>query len=256
MTKTDKLILVLLLAFTAFGTAGLVDIITVDNGLPLLIRQIAAVGFTDGCVLYWHGRRNQYRDSEQRKWANIMLWAGVGVVLFFTLVYGGISALGDSTWMHNEMRPFIIAGMELFTGTPAEVTALLVTAVIGLQAAGTLAAILYIAQIDPATLQSLQQKEAEEAIAKRQAADYKTAQEIIAPIVGQAQALTALRNQLTALGYTEKERERMVLLAAQNIQANKADVTPSSVTIPADGVTVPGAEVGTPVPFWQLAPKR
>lgn len=85
MTKTDKLILVLLLAFTAFGTAGLVDIITVDNGLPLLIRQIAAVGFTDGCVLYWHGRRNQYRDSEQRKWANIMLWAGVGVVLFFTL---------------------------------------------------------------------------------------------------------------------------------------------------------------------------
>lgn len=256
MTKTDKFILVLLLAFTAFGTAGLVDLVTADNGLTLLIRQIAAVGFTDGCVLYWHKRRNEYKDKEQRKWANIMLWAGAGVVLFFTLVYGGLSALGDSAWMHNNMNPVTLAGMELFVGTPADITALLATAVIGVQAAGTLAAILYIAQIDPQAVQALQQKEAEEAIAKRQAADYKTAQEAIAPIVGQAQAINALRNQLTAMGYSERERENMVSLAEQSIQANKASVTQNGVTMPVNGVTIPLGEVGHSAPFWQVTPKR
>lgn len=258
MTKTDILILIILLAFTSLGTAGLVELVTADNGLPLLIRQFAAVGFTDGVIIYWHTRRNQYKDREQRKWANRMLWASVGVVLFFTLVYGGLSAMGGSEWMNDTMKPLAIAGMEFMVGTPAEITALFVDIVLGAQAAGTLAAILYIAQIDPETLKALQQKEAEEAIAKQQATDYKTAQQAIAPLVGQAQALNALREQLTAMGYNEKEREKMVSHALQTIQSGQAQeadkVTPSAGMVSLHGVTP--LEVGQPVPFSGNGHKR
>ena len=262
-TKMDKLIIGILLAFTAIGTAGLVDITTQAQGLTLVIRQLAAVGFTDGIILYWHKRQGEYKDTKQRTWAGRMLWASVAVVLLFTMIYGGLSVTASNEWMNTITKPLIVAGMELFAGTPAEMVSLFVTVVIGLQAAGTLAAILYISQIDPETLKAIAQKEAEEAIAKQQQSDYRTAQKAIAPVVGTAQALAALRTQLTAMGYNERERERMVSLAAREIQAGKADaetVTPNSHTMPPvvspalwNGVTMP--PMVTPTSGGEVVPE-
>jgi hypothetical protein len=111
--------------------------------------------------------------------------------------------------------------------------------------------VLYIASLSPHAQMTLRQREAEQEVTERQLADYTTAQKTIAPIVGQAQAIAALRSQLAALDYNEREREKLVNLALSQIQESRAANTGTSiqpVPLKLDGLSAL-AEVGQPVPF-------
>lgn len=232
----DWLMLGILLIFTSAGTFGLVQITTASDGLALLVRQAAAVGFTDGIILYWHNRRMKYEDAEQRKLATFALWAGVVVVLLFTVIYGAESVLlgGDGLKAY---------ALDIFnTRVPlSELLGFTVTVILGLQAAGTLALILYIEQLNPHAKMLLEQRKAEGEINKQQLTDYRTAQKTIAGVVGQAKAITALRSQLAALGYNERESEILVRAAMQRIAESKAIDEPAEVeSVPVNSGTVGG----------------
>lgn len=246
----DWLVLGILLIFTSAGTFGLVQITSTSDGFALLIRQLAAVGFTDGIILYWHNRRTQYEDAEQRKYATYAMWAGVVTVLIFTVIYGAESVLlGD-----GGLKSYTL---DLFnTRIPlSELLGFIVTVILGVQAAGTLALILYIEQLNPHAKMLLEQRKAEGEINAKQLADYRTAQKSIAGVVGQAQAITALRTQLEALDYNEREIELLVNAAMQKIAESKADNSGTGVPVNKGGVPVSG-EVALAESFFGLKTRK
>lgn len=217
----DWLVLGVLLVFTSAGTFGLVEITSTSGGLTLLVRQIAAVLFCDGSILYWHNRRTVYEDETQRLLANIALWTGVVVVLLFTVIYGAESVLLGEGGLKDTM---VLLGSD--TVLPlSELLGFTVTAILGMQAAGTLGLILYIEQLNPSAKMIVEQRKAEGEINKRQLIDYRTAQVAISGVVGQAQAITALREQLNTLGYNEREVETLVQAALERIAGTKATGT-------------------------------
>jgi hypothetical protein len=252
--KMDVLILFVLLAFTSAGTAGLVAVASVESGLLLIVRQVAAVCFTDGVILYWAHRRMKLPDAKQRELANYAMWAGVGVVLLFTVAYGAESVLLDGAQGY-----FVDAGLGVMP--LGDFIGFAVSVILGAQAAGTLGLILYIEQLDPRVKMALLKKEAEDAIAQKQLQDYKTAQEAISGTVGQARALAALRTQLDALGYSEREREALVRVAVNRIQDNRAD---GITALPAQGVPLFAANLETdavqggasPSAFFESKPRK
>jgi hypothetical protein len=231
----DWLVLGILLAFTSAGTFGLVQITAASDGLSLLIRQVTAVCFTDGIILYWHNRRTKYEDTEQRKYATYAMWAGVVTVLIFTVIYGAESVLLDGGLKLYKVTMFNMA-------VPlSELLGFTVTVILGLQAAGTLALILYIEQLNPRAKMLIEQRKAESEINKQQLTDYKTAQNTIAGVVGQAKAITALRSQLTALGYNERETEILVRAAMQKIADSKMIELPDTGSVPVSNGTGGGS---------------
>lgn len=213
----DWLVLGVLLVFTSAGTFGLVQITSTSDGLALLVRQAAAVCFTDGIILYWHNRRTKYEDETQRNYATYALWLGVVVVLLFTVIYGAESVLlGDGGLKTYDVNIFNMS-------VPlSELLGFIVSVILGMQAAGTLALILYIEQLNPRAKMLIEQRKAESEINKKQLKDYRTAQEAISGVVGQAQAITALREQLNTLGYNERETEMLVHAAIEKIADTKA----------------------------------
>lgn len=215
----DWFVLGVLLVFTSAGTAGMVAITSNVTGLALLLRQAAAVCFTDGILIYWQNRRGTYADETQRTYATRALWVSVSVVLLFTVSYGIESVLLGAGGVAEYTVDAFGAVMPL-----AELLGFTVSVVLGLQAAGTLALILYIEQLNPSAKMLIAQRQAEGEINERQLADYATAQKSIAGVVGQAQAMVALRAQLAELGYNEKDAEVLVNLAMQKIQNSKAAV--------------------------------
>jgi len=231
----DWLVLGILLVFTSAGTFGLVQITSTSDGMALLVRQVAAVGFTDGIILYWHNRRTKYEDSEQRKYATNAMWAGVVTVLIFTVIYGAESVLlGD-----GGLKEY---NLSIFNATVplSEFLGFIVTVILGVQAAGTLALILYIEQLNPHAKMLIEQRKAEGEINAKQLVDYRTAQKAISGVVGQAQAITALRSQLSALGYSERETETLVRAAMDKIADSKADNSGTGLPVKDDGVPVSG----------------
>lgn len=255
MSKWSWVLVGAILLFTVGGTWELTALTSTMGGIALLARQSAAVLFSDGALLYWHFHKDKYPTAKQRQWAKGMMWESLALVLVFTIAYMLLSVMGDA-WTGNVIT-VRLAGHP-FAASVTEWLDVLVLFGLGLQAAGTLSVVLYIASLSPHAQMTLRQREAEQEVTERQLSDYETAQKTIAPIVGQAQAIAALREQLTALDYNEREREKLVNLALSQIQASRADGngTPSASTgtliqpvpLRTDGLTAL-AEVGQPVPF-------
>jgi hypothetical protein len=248
MSKWSWVMVGAVLVFTVGGTWELTALTSSMGGLALLVRQAAAVLFSDGALLYWHFHKDNYPTEKQRKWARGMMWEALALILAFTVAYMLLSVMG-SAWSENVIM-VRVAGHP-FAASVTEWLDMLVLFGLAIQAAGTLSVVLYIASLSPHAQMTLRQREAEQEVTERQLADYTTAQKTIAPIVGQAQAIAALRSQLAALDYNEREREKLVNLALSQIQESRAANTGTSiqpVPLKLDGLSAL-AEVGQPVPF-------
>lgn len=251
MSKWSWVMVAAVLAFTVGGTWELTALTSSMGGIALLVRQAAAVLFSDGALLYWHFHKDNYPTDKQRTWARRMMWEALALVLAFTVAYMLLSVMGEA-WTGNVITVHV-AGHP-FTASVTEWLDVLVLFSLAIQAAGTLSVVLYIASLSPSAQMTLRQREAEQEVTERQLEDYQTAQRTIAPIVGQAQAIAALRSQLAALDYNEREREKLVNLALRQIQesraANNGTPMPTIQPVPLrlDGLSAL-AEVGRPVPF-------
>lgn len=253
MSKWSWVMVAAVLVFTVGGTWELTALTASMGGLALLVRQIAAVLFSDGALLYWHFHKDSYPTAKQRQWARWMMWEALALILAFSVGYMLLSVMG-SAWAENIIT-VNLAGHP-FAASVTEWLDMLVLFCLAGQAAGTLSVVLYIASLSPHAQMTLRQREAEQEVTERQLADYETAQKTIAPIVGQAQAVAALRSQLTALGYNERERERLVNLALSQIQDSRAansgtDVPVKQEPVPLrmDGLTALAREAVPVNPF-------
>lgn len=245
MSKWSWVMVAAVLIFTVGGTWQLTALTSNMGGLALLVRQIAAVLFSDGALLYWHFHKDSYPTVKQRQWARFMMWEALALIFAFSVGYMLLSVMGTA-WAGNVIT-VSIAGHP-FAASVTEWLDVLVLFCLAGQAAGTLSVVLYIASLSPHAQMTLRQREAEQEVTERQLADYETAQKTIAPIVGQAQAIAALRSQLTALGYNERERERLVSLALSQIQESRA--ANGGTAVPVNPLTLPviAAQVREAVP--------
>lgn len=204
----------------------LAQLATDAEGLVLTFRSILTVALTEGALVYWHNARSKYTNAEQRKLATIAMWVSLVIVTIFSGLYtleNVIFAGGMSTFevnVNGEGVPLTVAVGYAMTG------------IIVIQIAGTLGLIFHIESLSPAARMAASLKEAEHSVQEKQLMAFKAAQSAVADTVGTAQALSALRAQLAALGYSERDIANLVVMAENKINAERAPIDAEEGVIP------------------------
>jgi hypothetical protein len=208
-----------ILIFTTMGTWEIVHLVSDVTGWALIIRQVAAVIFTDGALLYHHMHQERYPTERQRKISNTMLWESVAVVSALTVCYMLLSVLGDA-W-RSEMWSIEAPGLTI-SATAVQWIDIVMLLFLAAQAIANLAALVRISQLSPESSQTLAERQAEQEVITQQLRDYRTAQRVIAPIVGQERALLATQHRLEELGYTPREIALIIAEARTHISDTRA----------------------------------
>lgn len=211
--KNDNWILYVLVGFTSLTTVLLVS----QGGASIvgIVQGLIVALVLDGLIMHWDKKRVSYNDENQRAVANIMTWVGVGIVAIFAVLYG-VMELAPA---NNAPMQISIAGVPM-RATVGEIIYSVAFVLAALWIVGTICAILFIRQIDPATQLELEKAKARQ---EHERIQLEVFQEFMAGTkerVGMEDAMAAFRAELKSRNrYSAQEIEQIVSEERTRIEA-------------------------------------
>jgi hypothetical protein len=190
--KDEKWLVYLIVFFTSITTV----LLLADGTLIGFIRGVAAAVLLDGLIAYWDDKRIKLKSQTQRKWAEGMMWAGVGIMFIFAAGYG-IEYFAPV----DAVKPVDLFGYK-FTMTLTDLILMLAASFIGMWIVSTLGVILYMRRIDPEVSKDLELTKALEERDREEMTAYKEALKVTARQIGTEKAVKLFRKNLENEGYT------------------------------------------------------
>ena len=217
--KNEKWIIYVIIAFTSITTI----LLLADGTFIGFVRGVIAATLIDGLIGYWEDKRTKLKKEIQRKWAEGMMWAGVGVVAIFAVGY-----VVEHYAPVDAVKQVDLFGYQ-FTATLTDMIVMLAGAIIGLWIAATLGVVLYMRGVDPDIEKDLEHTKALEERDREEMTAYKEALKVTARQIGTEKAIKLFKHNLSREGYTPAE----IAIMEQDARAaiSKAQV-PITVDVP------------------------
>lgn len=236
--KKDNWIIYGVIAFTSLTTFGLIS----DGSVFGVFRGILASVILDGLVIYWEGKRTTCKNAEQRKNSEIMMWAGVFILLLFAAGFAIEFSLPSDVLKSISIFDYSV-DVKL-----SELIVYIASTMIGLWVVLTLAMVLYLRGIDPETLKDIETTKAAQERENEELTAYRIANKHTAHELGTLKAMDRYRADLMALGkYTAGEVAAMV--SSARVEVERQQHIPASM--PADNQMAYAATVDA----VEIAPK-
>lgn len=243
--KKDNWLIYIVVAFTSLTTFGLIA----DGSLFGFFRGLLAAVILDGLIVYWEQKRVTCKNEDQRKKSEIMMWAGVGILLLFAAGFAIEYSLPSKV-----MRTITVLNYSVDVEL-SELIVYIASTVIGIWVVLTLAVVMYLRGIDPETQKDIERTKATEAREKEELNAYKIANSYTAKELGTLKALELYRADLKSVGkYTEGEITRMVENARLEI-ARQQIVPPANIPAESVGFQVYNADAAAQVFTKPSTPK-
>jgi hypothetical protein len=214
--KNEKWLIYVIVGFTSITTV----LLLMGDSLLGFVRAVLAAIVLDGLIAYWEDKRTTLKDDRQRKVAEYMMWAGVGIV--------GIFALGFAVEYNvpvDATQTVDLFGYT-FAMTLTDFILMLAAGMIGGWLVLTLGVVLYMRGIDPEILKQLDHTKALQDRDAVEMAAYREALKVTAKQIGTEKAVNLFKKNLLAEGYNEAQIQAMeqdARFAIERAQASTVD---------------------------------
>lgn len=211
--KNEKWIVWLVIGFTSLTTFMLLA----DGTIYGFIRAAGASTVLDGLIIYWDEKRVSLRDERQRRYANNMTWAGVGMVFLLAFAWAV-----ENYAPVDALKTYPILGYEVIL-TLHDFILMLAQGMIGAWVVLTLGVIMYLRQIDPEIKRDLEYTKALEEREKEHSRAFNSAMRGVSRIMGTDDAMQSARQHFEKAGYTEVKINELLARAEQEIKQDRGE---------------------------------
>lgn len=197
--KNETWLIYIIVGFTSVTTV----LLLAGDSLIGLIRAVLAAAVLDGLIAYWDNKRVSLKDKTQRKWSEIMMWAGVGIVALFAVGYAVEYYVPvDATRTVDQFGYSFEMSMH-------DMILMLAAGMIGAWVVLTLGVVLYMRGIDPEIIKGLEHTKALEERDNAELEAYKQALKVTAKQIGTEKAIKLFKANLKTEGYVDAEIQAM-----------------------------------------------
>jgi hypothetical protein len=244
--KKDNWIVYLIIALTSTTT-----VLTLwDNTVIGLLRGVGFAVVLDGFIVYWESRGEVLTNAQQRKFANVMKWLGVVMLLAIAAAYAFVSLVPV-----DAPKSVDVFGVS-FTSTVREFIHWVIVGAISLWVVLTLGVIMAMREIDPETKRTVELSKAHEAREQEEMRAYKTALNVTARTIGTEKALKLFRANLEAMEYKPVEIDRLVNEAEMEIKASRGEAIPVDAGVRSYSADTPTVDANFTKPSTPNTPRR